>query len=208
MSPHKMWLHAAGGNQVWYMEPDPETIPVAQAIRGCSRECRYANQLEDDRHLSVLEHSILVADILKEWGCSDNVIVQGLIHDLPEGFTRDVPSPIVRHPGMEFFRDISNRMLSAFCERFGVPYPLSPEVDDADRAAFRLEVAQGTEDGVLRCHPGMEDYSRECPDVSWTGLRVQWMSPVIARKAYTNRLINMYGEDGFLEIIRGKAVTA
>lgn len=206
MSPHKMCLHVANRQQVWYMDPDPWTLPVKEAIQACSRACRYANQTE--RHYSVLEHSLLVADILQAWGCRDNVIVQGLAHDLPEGFTGDIPAPIAHHPDAQFLRDINEKLIEAFCIRFGIPYPLADAVHEADRAAFRLEVEQGERDGVIQCHPDMIEWYSECPDVSGLGLKILWLEPYLAKLLFSQRLAEMYGQDGFLEIIRGKAVSA
>lgn len=182
MSGHsKDWFHVRGGKKLSILRPDPRTYPVVEMIKAIGSERRYSNQI--DEHLSVAGHSVLVHDILKEWGASDEERIQGLLHDIPEGATRDVSSPLAHQPDMWFYRKVGDIHLKALCDRFGVSHPISDLVHQADKAACRLE----TEALIPDRHPDWDEWLKEYPDASGLGLKardyVGWaIYPILLRQ--------------------------
>jgi hypothetical protein len=133
----KEWLHIRGGKKLYFMDPKPEDMPVLELIQAVACERRFANQIK--ANWNVAGHTCLVHDILKSWEVPKYILVQGLLHDLPEGATRDVPSPLSNHPENGFARKVDDNILRALCGRAGVPFPINGLVHKADHAACKLE---------------------------------------------------------------------
>ncbi len=155
----KAWFHVRGGKKLYYEDPQPRDMPVLELIQAVACERRFANQARTS--LSVAGHTCLVYDIIKSWGSPKHALVQGLLHDLPEGVTRDVPSPLAHHPEMAFFRRVGDGILRALCGRAGVPFPIENVVHKADRAACKLEAHLFVPDR----HPDWSEYLDSYPDV-------------------------------------------
>ncbi len=156
----KAWFHIRGGKKLYYEDPQPQHMPVLELIQAIACERRFANQIK--ARFNVANHSVLVYDILKSWDAPKHVLVQGLIHDLHEGVTRDVSSPLAHHPDMAYFRKVCDGLLKANCERAGVPFPIDALVHKADKAACKMEAYAFADDR----HPDWCEYLDDYPDVS------------------------------------------
>lgn len=157
--PYKPWLHIRGGKKLYFMDPQPQDMPVLELIQGIACERRFANQIQ--AKWNVAGHTCLVYDILKKWKAPKHALVQGLLHDLPEGATRDVPSPLSNHPENSFARKVDDNILRALCGRAGVPFPIDDIVHEADHAACKLETHLYVPDR----HPDWCEYLDAYPDV-------------------------------------------
>lgn len=154
----KAWFHIRGGKKLYYEDPQPQDMPVLELIQAIACERRFANQIKT--RYNVANHSVLVYNILKSWNTPKRALVQGLIHDLHEGVTRDVSSPLAHNPDMAYFRKVCDGLLKANCERAGVPFPLEPIVHKADKAACKLEAQAFVDDR----HPDWCEYLDDYPD--------------------------------------------
>jgi hypothetical protein len=69
-------------------EPDPALITVEEIVWGLSSVCRYAGKTP--KFYSVSEHSVLVAQHLREQGESGEVQLAAILHDAHEALVGDV----------------------------------------------------------------------------------------------------------------------
>jgi uncharacterized protein len=112
--------------------PDPSKIDIRDIAHAGSNQCRFTGHTR--RHWSVTAHQLLVAWLLprefKPWG---------LVHDGSEAFIVDLPSPIKRHPDMRVFREVDTGLQRAIGTRYRLPWPMPPEVKEADKVAMVAE---------------------------------------------------------------------
>lgn len=127
--------------------------------------CRYTGG--SPVHYSVGQHSLLVADRLREWSAPETLPeleLAGLLHDAGEYVFNDIASPVKHDPRMKWYRDLEHettRMI--FCVA-GIDPMLLPATKAADDAVFRDEAATFFGDADL-VHP--------CPDAET--IERQWL---------------------------------
>lgn len=106
---------------------DYNLIDIAYHLADINRFVGSAN-----RAYSVLEHSLLVAELLP-----NEFKLEGLLHDATEAYISDVPGPIKDViPGI---REYENRIYSAIAKKFYLCDPLPPIIKEADRACLAAE---------------------------------------------------------------------
>lgn len=127
------WMRTRSGKKFYPADPRPEDIEIIDIASGLARECRYGGQLSG--FYSVAEHSVLVADVLPE-----ELKLQGLLHDAPEAWLRDMvrPAKIL----LPQYGELEDRVWAAVAWRFGLPRELDPRVKQADDAVLLAEKAQ------------------------------------------------------------------
>lgn len=146
------------------VHPDPSMILAEDIAHHLSLLCRFTGAVRD--FYSVAEHSVLVSYMVPT-----RFAFQALMHDASEAYLNDIIRPVKRMPGMDTYRALEARMEEAISKRFGLPYPLAPEVKHADDLAVRIEKA------ILKGHG-------TCPD--GYGIPGPWHWKV-ARKRFMKR---------------------
>lgn len=110
--------------------PTPEQITIDDIAHGLGNTCRNAGQVR--RFYAVAQHSVLVSQLVPE-----ELALAGLLHDAAEAYLGDVPSGAKeRSPG---YRALEDRIMAVIAERFALPWPLPPEIKEADRVALATE---------------------------------------------------------------------
>ncbi len=115
---------------------------IAHAL---SNICRFGGHSQ--RHLSVAEHSLVVAKVLFDVGTSRSVQLWGLFHDAAEAYLGDIPSP---YKNSVYFmsagsiplsyREVEASTLKAIRDHFGLPWPIPLEVSRADHSVLFSEL--------------------------------------------------------------------
>lgn len=126
------WISTFTGKQVWPLDPRQEEIFILDIAHALSNQCRFSGHTRF--HYSVAQHSVLVSRL-----CSLENALWGLIHDSSEAFLVDVPRPVKHDPGMSFYCEAEARMMTAICERFGLPVEEPAQVKYLDNAVFMAE---------------------------------------------------------------------
>jgi len=85
-------IQTVSGLFVRPLDIDPRHINIEDIAAGLSNTCRYAGQME--KFYSVAEHSVHVAQHLRNQGYSARIIMLGLLHDATEAYLCDIPRPI------------------------------------------------------------------------------------------------------------------
>jgi hypothetical protein len=131
------------------LNPTPEQIDVGPMLDNLSRVRRWNGGGE----LSVLQHMMHVALILQQAGETKTTTLAGLVHDLHEYVTGDIPAPLLTclmlDTGAELRRvtDVQRHIQTAIERRLGVDLTGADldAVDRADKQARDMErdVMQG-----------------------------------------------------------------
>jgi hypothetical protein len=119
------------------IDPDPAQFRLGDIGHALSHMCRYNGACS--RFYSVAEHSMLVGDLLRQWGCGRQTILTGLMHDASEAYLPDLASPLKRDGWGTGFRDAENLLLERLAERFGFDWPMCKQVKEADEAVMWCE---------------------------------------------------------------------
>jgi hypothetical protein len=147
------------GRVIDFLNPDPEQLSLDDIARGLSRAPRYAGQTE--KPYTVIQHSLLVAHLAPAVHR-----LHALLHDAPEAYLCDVPSPakgamraIAHLTGHQSPYDvIEHSIWKAVCRR----WDLSPDMPEAVKRADHLAmVVEAPELQPLGWEHSVWDFARE-----------------------------------------------
>lgn len=131
------WLQTFTMRQVYPLDLRPEDVAVEDIAHALSLQCRFAGHTRG--LYSVGQHSLLVADYLRDRGEPAPVVLWGLLHDASEAYLSDIPRPLKRLPAFAFYREAERRAMGAICERFGLDPVEPPVVKHADGVLLATE---------------------------------------------------------------------
>jgi hypothetical protein len=86
------YVYTRSGKAIYPEEMTADEVDIWDIAQGLSRIMRYNGQT----NISVLRHSLGIANWMKEIGHSDSVVEFALLHDAPEAYMMDVPKPLQR----------------------------------------------------------------------------------------------------------------
>ncbi len=146
------------------LNPQPEQIDVGPMLDNLSRVRRWNGGGE----LSVLQHMMHVALILHQEGATKTTALAGLVHDLHEYVTGDIPAPLLPclmlDTGAELVRvtDMQRRIQAAIERRLGVDLTGADfeAVDAADKKAR-------VQEQVLFHTDALPDWIKRIASLSW-----------------------------------------
>lgn len=115
--------------------PTPEMVCIEDIAHALSYTYRFSGHLPRPG-MTVAQHSIMVAELLP-YQCR----FEGLLHDAPEAYIGDMPSPFKSM--MPDFKLHENRIMQVICEKFGFNPPCGAKkqiIKDADIYQLHREV--------------------------------------------------------------------
>jgi 5'-deoxynucleotidase YfbR-like HD superfamily hydrolase len=105
------------GFEVDLLNPKPEMIDVRDIAFALGRQCRYNGMTS--QHCSVAEHSIMVAELVKEAGGTTHDQFCGLMHDAHEAYIGDMIQPMKTMPELgEAFKKLEDVWIKAITEKY------------------------------------------------------------------------------------------
>jgi hypothetical protein len=136
-------IRTRSGQYVNVLELDPDTIRIEDIAHALSMVPRFGGHLPVP--YSVGQHSLGVLNTVMEWpqpaGTTAEEIrmtrLQALLHDASEAYLGDMPSPIKQH--LPDFGALEERIMQVIAKKFGFPWPMLPEVKEADRIMLEAE---------------------------------------------------------------------
>jgi hypothetical protein len=90
----QFYVRTLGGKIINYFSPDWRQIDFRDAGHNLSRIVRYTGGMPDGCDYTILDHQLVVAGTVKRMGGSRRAQAWAAIHDVPEAWTNDIPSPL------------------------------------------------------------------------------------------------------------------
>lgn len=162
----------------WFdiLDPRGSAFTIEDIAHGLANTCRYAGQCKE--FYSVAEHSLHVSTT-----CT-TAPFEALMHDAAEAFIGDVTRPLKQL--LPEYKAIEHDIEQAVFERFGLPAKLPAEVKQADLRVLAAEQAQ-----IMA--PSTSDWAKTS-NVYPATIRVEFMNPRAARKAFLKRYAELAAE--------------
>jgi len=157
-------------------EPHPDMVNIEDISQGLSNLCRYAGQ--SNQFYSVAQHSVFVSDILRVRGHEPEIQFLGLMHDSPEAYIVDLPTPIKM--AMPYYQQTESGVWSCIVEKFGIKADeeAMKVMAEADNDAFCTEAVN-----FMKVPPHWSDR----PNWNPIGITMKGMEPVAAKIHFMER---------------------
>jgi len=145
-------IHTFTGRMVDPLDLKPEDVCVEDIAHHLSMQCRFSGATRF--HYSVAQHSYLASFLVPEDEAFD-----ALMHDAPEYVLQDMARPLKHDIRLgQAYRGAERRIEKVISEVFGVRFPMSPTVHDADTTMLVTEardIMHGTSSwkGSYKDHP-------------------------------------------------------
>ena len=144
-----MLLETVTGRLIDVQNPDPATICIDDIAWGLSRLPRFCGHTITVVPYNVSQHSLYVVDevddfIIDASGEHDPILsLKALLHDSPEAYMGDWPSPVKHLPELRpIIKKYEDSLLRAIFAAFNIP-PMTPDeeriIKRADRIAQKIE---------------------------------------------------------------------
>lgn len=142
----RAWQRMLSGRRLDLLDPSPMDIEIEDIAHGLSRVARWNGQTTGEYPFTVLQHSLLVDDILRGLKkLSPKAHLACLLHDASEYVIGDMISPFKAAMGGNY-RAVEDRLQQAIHVRFGLPAQISEalkkDIKVADIKAAYLEATQ------------------------------------------------------------------
>jgi hypothetical protein len=144
------WIETWSGKAFHFLKPALDEIDIEDIATALGKQCRYGGHVKGDLHYSVAEHCVLLHDwAIGRHGPDGEPCdsLEFLMHDASEGLGLvDLPRPFKTQ--LARYYEIEKIAEVAIAEKFGLKYPWSPALKQADSRILRDERAQAmTESG-------------------------------------------------------------
>lgn len=156
-----------------FLDPQSSAFTIEDIAHGLSNTCRYSGQCR--RFYSVAEHCLHVSDLAKDHA------LEALLHDASEAFIGDVTRPLKQL--LPQYKQIEANVECAIFDRFGINYPMSPEVKAADLRVLAAEQRQIMPVGTA-C------WAEEA-GIEPAPMKVVYLSPEAAKQAFLERFYHL-----------------
>ena len=118
----RSWQRMLSGRRLDLLNPSPLDIEIEDIARGISRVARWNGQTSGEYPLSVAQHSVIVAELLKSY--NENIEIKwqlaALLHDAAEYIISDMITPLKSFLGEEYIQ-LEEKIQSAINIRFSLP---------------------------------------------------------------------------------------
>lgn len=118
------------GKKFHIFNPKPREIDIIDIAHASSMNCRFNSHTRS--FYSVGSHLVIGAKLI-----ADEFKKQYLVHDFSETYIGDLVTPIKRR-NKAYIR-MERRIERIINKKYGLPFPMAPEVKDMDNLMFRME---------------------------------------------------------------------
>jgi 5'-deoxynucleotidase YfbR-like HD superfamily hydrolase len=127
--PKRAWQRMLSGRRLDLLDPSPMDIEIEDIAHGLSRVARWNGQTTGEYPFSVLQHSLVVDDILPmiDTKLAAKWRLACLLHDAAEYVIGDMISPFKNALGMNY-REFEDKLQRAIHVRFGLPAEIPAEI--------------------------------------------------------------------------------
>ena len=143
----RSWQRMLSGRRLDLLNPSPLDIEIEDIARGISRVARWNGQTSGEYPLSVAQHSVIVAELLKSY--NENIEIKwqlaALLHDAAEYIISDMITPLKLFLGVEYIQ-LEEKIQSAINIRFSLPGEIPKKIykliKNCDRQTAFIEAIQ------------------------------------------------------------------
>ena len=143
----RSWQRMLSGRRLDLLNPSPLDIEIEDIARGISRVARWNGQTSGVYPLSVAQHSVIVAELLKSY--NENIEIKwqlaALLHDAAEYIISDMITPLKSFLGDEYIQ-LEEKIQSAINIRFSLPGEIPKKIykliKNCDRQTAFIEAIQ------------------------------------------------------------------
>ena len=143
----RSWQRMLSGRRLDLLNPSPLDIEIEDIARGISRVARWNGQTSGEYPLSVAQHSVIVAELLKSY--NENIEIKwqlaALLHDAAEYIISDMITPLKSFLGEEYIQ-LEGKIQSAINIRFSLPGEIPKKIykliKNCDRQTAFIEAIQ------------------------------------------------------------------
>ena len=143
----RSWQRMLSGRRLDLLNPSPLVIEIEDIARGISRVARWNGQTSGEYPLSVAQHSVIVAELLKSY--NENIEIKwqlaALLHDAAEYIISDMITPLKSFLGEEYIQ-LEEKIQSAINIRFSLPGEIPKKIykliKNCDRQTAFIEAIQ------------------------------------------------------------------
>ena len=143
----RSWQRMLSGRRLDLLNPSPLDIEIEDIARGISRVARWNGQTSGEYPLSVAQHSVIVAELLKSY--NENIEIKwqlaALLHDAAEYIISDMITPLKSFLGEEYIQ-LEENIQSAINIRFSLPGEIPKKINklikNCDRQTAFIEAIQ------------------------------------------------------------------
>ncbi len=126
----RSWQRMLSGRRLDLLNPSPLDIEIEDIARGISRVARWNGQTSGEYPLSVAQHSVIVAELLKSY--NENIEIKwqlaALLHDAAEYIISDMITPLKLFLGKEYIH-LEEKIQTAINIRFSLPGVIPKKVN-------------------------------------------------------------------------------
>jgi len=124
------WVQVASGRKFWPLDPRVEEIHLGDIAHSLAHLCRFGGHTST--FYSVAQHSVQVSLLVPP-----KHALWALLHDSAEAYLGDMTSPLKEWN--QLYSLWEEQILRTIAQRFGLPWPMPPEVHQADRILLITE---------------------------------------------------------------------
>lgn len=126
------WITTHSGRRFYPLDPRVDEIDINDIAHSLSNQCRFAGHCTT--FYSVAQHCVFVS-----LTCHPDEAAEGLMHDSPETYLVDIPSPLKKMPEFEAYRKAEQKVAEVIAARFGLQPIEPPSVKIADKRMLATE---------------------------------------------------------------------
>ena len=179
------WIQTFNGNSIDFSNLSKDQIDIVDIAHALSHIPRYNGHIRE--FYSVAQHSVLTYYLVTEMGGTTEERMQALLHDAPEAYIGDMPSPL--KDLMIAYQKMERMVAKVIGEAFDIELEnLSQKVHKADRIALALEAHAFFDKVEWIDKP---DYNRTIPGVTGNNGELIPAHPSIGKNAFMNEFWNL-----------------
>lgn len=180
----KAWIITFTGLKFYHLNPQPEMVVVEDIAHALSNIGRWTGHTRF--HYSVAQHSVYASQI-----CPPEAAFDTLMHDSSEAYLGDMNRPLKHFTAAgPAYREIEEKVEDVIFKKFGVQFPLSEAVKDADTQMLYAEKAQ-----LMSVTNATKYESRKWGrDETAADIRIVQWTPRRAERMFLKRFAELYKE--------------
>lgn len=178
------WIQTYTGRAFHYADFNDTDICIEDIAHALSLECRYGGHCA--WHYSVAQHSVHVYDALEAMGHGSFTMRQGLLHDAPEAYVKDLPRPLKHAIMNDRYRVIDQDLWYWIALKYRLDRVMAPIVKEVD-----LRLALDEKAHLLS--KGEKEWTGISASFEPLGITIPEWSPSRAKSEFLNRFRREYG---------------